>query len=104
MFAVVQIKGKQYKISPDDVLAVDRMEGTVGETVTLKNVLLFSSESGISIGTPEISDVSVKAKILEQGKGEKISVRRYKRKVRYRKARGFRAYETKLQITSISHA
>ena len=101
MFAVVQIQGKQYKVIKGDVITVERMEGATGESVSFDRVLLVSDKT-IKIGTPVVKGAVVKAKILAQEKGEKMEVRRYKSKVRYRKHIGFRPQITKLEIVSIA--
>lgn len=100
MFAIVRIGSKQYKVEPDQTLEVDRLEGKVGDTVKLGEVLLISDEKDTHVGTPVVKR-SVLAKILSQDKGEKIHVRRFKAKSRYRRARGFRPLTTKLTIVSI---
>lgn len=105
MFAVVKIGGKQYKVEKGMRLSVERLEGNVGDSVTLPHVLLLSGDGGeVDVGTPTVKGMSVTAKIVEQGKGEKIQVRRYKSKVRYRKHIGFRAQLTTLEITGIGKA
>lgn len=101
MFAVVEISGKQYIATPGETIIVDRIDGEVGETVTFDRIFLVSGEKKIEVGTPVVKGAKVTAKILEQGKGEKLDVKRYKQKVRYRKHIGFRAHETKLEIVSI---
>lgn len=101
MFAVVEIAGKQYRVSAGDVIDASYIEGKVGTILTFDRVLLVSDDKKTHIGTPTVKGVAVKAKIVSQGKGEKINVRRFKQKVRYRKSRGFRPLVTKLEIVSI---
>ncbi len=101
MFAIVTIAGKQYKVTKGDELTVDKLSGAVGDVVTFKEVLL-TSDGKTTIGTPTVTGAMVKAKIVEQLKGEKMDVYRYKSKVRYRKHIGFRPLQTKLEILSIS--
>lgn len=102
MFAVVEISGKQYIATPGETIIVDRIDGDVGETVTFDRVFLVSGEKKVDVGTPTVKNAKVTAKIITKGKGEKLEVRRYKQKVRYRKHIGFRAHETKLEIVSVS--
>ncbi|OGG03771.1 50S ribosomal protein L21 [Candidatus Gottesmanbacteria bacterium RBG_16_52_11] len=104
MFAVVRISGKQYKVAPKDTIEVARIQGEVGGTVDLPDVLMLMDNGKVTVGTPVVKGMSVKAKILEQGKGDKIDIRRYKNKVRYRRHRGFRSTTTKLSILSIGRA
>jgi len=101
MFAIVGIGGKQYKVSPKQVIVVDRLSGNVGDTVTFNQVFLTDEDGKTTVGTPTVPKTVVKAKIAAQGKGTKIDVFRYKSKVRYRKHRGFRPSITNLEILSI---
>lgn len=101
MFAIVEIQGKQYRVAVRDVIDASYIEGKEGSTLTFDRVLLVSDDKKNRIGTPTVKGVSVKAKIIAQTKGEKLNVRRYKQKVRYRKSTGFRPLVTKLEIVSI---
>jgi len=101
MFAVVKISGKQYRVSPQDIVDVDRVVGNEGDILNYTDVLLVDNEGKVLVGTPFVKDATVKATILKQFRGEKLHVRRYKSKVRYRKTTGFRASLTRLQIQSI---
>lgn len=101
MFATVVISGKQYLVAPDDTIVVDHIEGAVGDNIVFDEVLLYNDGKKITVGTPVVKGVKVSAKITSQEKGEKLHVRRYKQKVRYRKTTGFRAHETTLHIEKI---
>jgi large subunit ribosomal protein L21 len=101
MFAVVEISGKQYKIQEKDVLEVDHIPGSAGDVIKIEKILMVDDGKTTNVGTPYIEKAVVSAKILDQIRGEKIHVARYKSKVRYRKSRGFRASLTKLEIVSI---
>ena len=104
MFAIIKVSGKQYKVSPKDIITVDRIPGEIGETLTIADVLLTDDNGKVNVGTPKLTGVKVAAKIVSQEKGTKIDVRRYKNKVRYRKKRGFRAQLTKLEIINVGRA
>jgi len=101
MFAVISISKKQYIVSPGDIIDVGYIEGKEGDSVTVDGVLLFHDGKKTTLGKPFIKNLSVKAEIVSQKKGEKINVRRYKHKVRYRKSTGFRALLTGVKIVSI---
>jgi len=101
MFAIVDIAGKQYRVSGGDVIDASYIEGKAGTNLTFDRVLLVSDGKKMKIGTPTVRGVAVTAKIVSQEKGEKINVRRFKQKVRYRKSTGFRPLVTKLEIVSI---
>lgn len=102
MFAVVGIAGKQYKVTPGQRLVVQKLPDKVGKTVTLTDVKLFSDGKKTKIGRPTVAGAKVTAKVLTQGKGEKIDVRRFKAKVRERRHVGFRPLVTTLEIVDIS--
>lgn len=101
MFAVITIAGKQFPVTKGEEITVPHVAGEVGSTITIDTVLLVSDGAKTSVGTPHVSGANVTAEIVKQGKGEKLNVRRYKQKVRYRRSIGFRATETTLKITNI---
>lgn len=101
MFAVVETGSKQYKVAPGQTIKVDKLLGDENDTVTLEKVLLVSGEGGVVIGQPTVAGASVRATIVEQGKGEKIRVFKFKSKKRYRRTMGFRALITTLKIEEI---
>lgn len=102
MLAVVTISGKQYIVSKGDVIEVDRVNGKKGETLTFDSVLLIvDDKEKVKVGKPFVKGALVKATLVEEKKGAKIQVRRFKSKVRYRKTTGFRPLLTKLEITAI---
>ncbi|MEK7533601.1 MAG: 50S ribosomal protein L21 [Patescibacteria group bacterium] len=102
MFAVVRVGNKQFKVAPKDVIVVDKMAGSVGDTIQLPDVLLVHDEKKIEVGKPVVKGHKVTAKIIAQEKGEKIDIHRFKSKVNYRRARGFRAQLTRLEILSVA--
>lgn len=102
MYAVIKIGGKQYRVAEGDILAVDKLPNQVGEQIDFPEVLLMIDNNHVQIGQPTVSQATVKAKILEQLKGEKIRIARFKAKVRYRRLKGFRPLLTKIQIEKIA--
>ncbi len=100
-YAVVRVGGKQYKVSTGSIIEVDRQNVKLNEQVVFDDVLLFASNGKTKIGNPRVSDIKVKAKVLEQKKGKKIRVAKFKAKVRYRRVMGFRPQLTRLEITNI---
>lgn len=101
-YAVIKTGGKQYRVKAGDVLDVDKL--VADKEVVFGDVLLYVLNGTVKIGTPTVSGMSVKAKVLEQHKGEKIRVAKFKSKVRYRRVTGFRALLTKVQIEKIELA
>ncbi|MBP9822316.1 MAG: 50S ribosomal protein L21 [Candidatus Pacebacteria bacterium] len=102
MFAVIKTGGKQYKVAEGDVLMIEKLEVT-GDSVTFDEILLLADGDKVTVGKPMVSGAKVAAKVLiEEGKGEKKMVFKYKSKTRHRKKKGHRQPFTKVQITKIS--
>jgi large subunit ribosomal protein L21 len=98
MQVVVRSGGKQYRVEEGSVVTVDRLAGEPGGTVTLEDVLLIADGDRMEAGP---GGAKVTAEIVEQTKGDKIKVLKYKNKVRYRKLSGQRQLGTKLKIVKI---
>lgn len=98
MFAIVEIKGHQYKVQNGQIVVTEKINEEVGKEIDLKNVLLFYDGKDLKIGKPYL-DLILKGKILEHFKGPKILDFKYTPKKRYRKRRGHRQHYTKLQIS-----
>jgi len=100
MYAVIKTGGKQYKVSGGDLVKVEKLEGAVGDTIELNEVLMVGGEE-VKIGTPLLPGAKVKAQIVEQGKDKKVLVFRSKRRKNFRKKNGHRQPITRLKITGI---
>ena len=100
-YAVVKIGGSQYKVAEGDEIAVDKIDGEKGKSLTLEEVLLFVDEKKVAIGQPLVKNAKIKAEIVDQLKGKKIRVATYKAKSRYRRVKGFRSLLTRVKILSI---
>ncbi len=100
MFAVVQTGGKQYNVTLNDVLKVEKLENAVGDKVKL-DVLLVSDGDKTVAGTPTVKNAEVLAEVLAHGKGDKIVVYKYKPKKNERKKQGHRQPWTEIKIVSI---
>lgn len=101
-YAVVKSGGKQYKVSEGDVIEVDRLALEQDSKVVFNDVLLIVTDSGVKIGKPTVAGEKVEGKLLENIKGDKIRVSKFKSKVRFRRVNGFRASLSKVQIEKIS--
>lgn len=102
MYAIIETGGKQYRATEQDVLRVEKLDGNVGDAVTLSNVLMVSSEAGVRVGAPYVSGAAVTARVVRQGKGRKIEGFTFKAKKNQRKRYGHRQFFTELKIESIS--
>jgi large subunit ribosomal protein L21 len=99
--SIVECGGFQYAVSVGDVITVPLMEAEAGAEVTLERVLATIEGASSVFGTPTIAGVTVKAKVVEHGKGPKILVMKRKRRKDYRRKNGHRQPYTKLQIMSM---
>ncbi|USO01143.1 MAG: 50S ribosomal protein L21 [Alphaproteobacteria bacterium] len=102
MFAVIKTGGKQYRVTPGDVFTVERLPGVNGDAIEFSDILVISDGQKTHIGTPCVSGASVKARIINQERGEKIIVFKKKRRHNYRRKQGHRQNLTALQILEIS--
>jgi large subunit ribosomal protein L21 len=100
MFAVIKTGGKQYRVTAQDTLKVDRLAGEPGEIVQFGDVLMVGGDN-VTVGTPTIAGASVAAEVLEQGRGPKIIAFKKRRRKNSRRRRGFRAEFTLVRITEI---
>jgi large subunit ribosomal protein L21 len=100
-FAVVKIGGRQYKVSVGDQFDIEKEEGKKGDKLTFNEVLLTSKKGKISLGTPTLKGDKVEAKILDQKRGKKVRILKYKAKSRYRRRKGHRQEYTRIEITKI---
>jgi large subunit ribosomal protein L21 len=103
-FAVIRTGGKQYRVTPNSVLKVEKLEAEAGATVTFHDVLAVGSEAGLTLGAPTVPGASVSATVLEQARGDKIIVFKKKRRQNYRRKRGHRQRLTVLRIGEIATA
>ncbi|MBM4294132.1 MAG: 50S ribosomal protein L21 [Deltaproteobacteria bacterium] len=101
MYAIIQTGGKQYRVSPGDVLRVERLPGERGDEITLDQVLMVSDGQEFRVGVPLVENAAVKTRILQQGKAKKVVVYKKKRRKNYRRRQGHRQLFTALQIQEI---
>ena len=102
-FAVIQTGGKQYKISKDSLLSIEKMKGEYkkGDKVSFDKVLLVDDGKDTTIGTPYITGAKVNAEIVEIGRARKILIMKYKQKSRYLRRNGHRQPLFKVKILNI---
>lgn len=101
MFAIIETGGKQYKVQEGDVIYIEKLNGSEGESVTFDRVLAVSGKDGLVTGAPVLSGATVTGKVEKHGKGQKITVYKYKAKKNYRRKQGHRQPYTKVTIEKI---
>lgn len=102
MYAIIQTGGHQYKVAPGDTIEVEKLDAEPGAEVELAEVLFFSGDDGVQVGTPLVGGAKVIARVVSQGRGPKLTVFKYKPKKRYRRKNGHRQGITRLSIKEIS--
>ena len=103
-FVVIQIGGKQYKVTTGDTIIVNKLYGCdVADEIVLNKVLLLGTKDLTAIGRPLLNQIQVKAQVEEQTRASKVIVFKKKRRKGYKRHRGFRAEITTLRIKEISY-
>ena len=100
MYAIIATGGKQYKVSEGDVIKVEKLAAEPGETVTFDTVIAVS-DAALKVGE-DVSKANVTATVMEQGRGKKVIVYKYKRKTGYHKKNGHRQQYTQVKIEKIN--
>ncbi|OGL40997.1 MAG: 50S ribosomal protein L21 [Candidatus Schekmanbacteria bacterium GWA2_38_9] len=101
MYAIIETGNKQYKISEGDVIRVEKLEGNIGDTVEIRDVLLIKKDNETMVGSPLVKEAKIVGEIVETAKGKKVIVFKFKRRKNYRRKRGHRQYYTALKINQI---
>jgi len=101
-YAIVETGGKQYRAEEGKALTVDLLPAKIGDSVILNSVLMVVNDDKIEIGSPRLKGASLKTTVVDQIKGKKILVFKYKPKINYRRHTGHRQKYTKLLVESIS--
>jgi len=102
MYAVVRTGGKQHRVQPGERVKVEKLDGDVGAEVTLDDVLLIAGEGEPRLGRPVVSGAKVSAKIVAQGRGEKVRVFKRRKRKGFHKTIGHRQSFTEIEITGIT--
>ena len=100
MYAIIATGGKQYKVSEGDVIKVEKLAVEAGETVTFDQVIAVGGDD-LKVGE-DVAKATVSATVMEQGRGKKVIVYKYKRKTGYHKKNGHRQAYTQVKIDKIN--
>lgn len=101
MFAVIETGGKQYKVEPNQVIDIEKLEGDVGQRIVFDQVNLLRADTETFVGTPHVHGALVEGEILNQTKGDKVTIFKMKKRKGYHKKQGHRQLLTRLKITDI---
>lgn len=103
-YAVIRTGGKQYRVTPDAVLTVERLEAEPGATITFHDVLAISTDAGLTLGAPNVPGAHVTATVVEQSRGDKVIIFKKRRRQNSRRKNGHRQHQTVLKISAIAAA
>lgn len=101
MYAIVNTGGKQIKVSPGDLVRVEKLESPVGETIELGSVALVAKDDGLVTDADGLSNSKVMGTVVRHGKGKKVRVFKKKRRKGYQRTHGHRQHFTELRISDI---
>jgi large subunit ribosomal protein L21 len=102
MYAVIATGGKQYRVEKDGVLRIEKLEGEAGSTVEFSEVLLIADGDKITVGKPRVVGAKVSATIESHGKGDKVTIVKFRRRKHYLRRKGHRQQYTQVRVTGIS--
>ena len=104
MFAVIRTGGKQYRVTPELVLKVEKLEAEAGSTITFTDVLAIGGDAGLTLGAPVIAGATVTATVIAQDRLDKIIIFKKRRRQNSRRKNGHRQHVTVLRIAGINAA
>ncbi len=104
MYAVFRTGGKQYRASAGERVRIEKLTADVGAAVEFDQVLIVGEGADIKVGAPLVAGGKVSAKVVSQGRDEKIMIIKFRRRKHYRRTQGHRQAFTEVEITSISGA
>jgi large subunit ribosomal protein L21 len=102
MYAVFVTGGKQYRASKGDTLEVEKLPAAEGDSVEFTDVLLIGAGSNLKVGAPKVAGGKVKARVLSQGRSDKVSVIKFRRRKHYVRMKTHRQHFTLVEITGIT--
>ena len=101
MYAVIRTGGKQARVTPGEAILVEKLDGAVGESIELREVLMIGDEGATRVGTPLVEGARVLGTITAQGRGQKLTIFKMKRRTGYRRKTGHRQSYTEVRVDRI---
>jgi len=103
-YALIRTGGKQYRVTTDTVVTVERLEAELGATITFHDVLALGTEAGLVLGAPTVPGARVVATVVDQSRGDKVLIFKKRRRKNSRRKNGHRQHQTVLKISEIAAA
>jgi len=101
MFAIIRTGGKQYRVKPNDVVKVEKLDGVAGDTITFTEILAVGSDAGTTVGAPLVPGATVSATVIAQDRLDKVIVFKKRRRQNSRRKNGHRQHVTVLRVAGI---
>jgi large subunit ribosomal protein L21 len=101
MYAIIETGGKQYKVEEGSTINVEKINAPIGKEIELNRILMIAKDDDVIIGNPVIDSAKVIAQVIDQARGRKITIMKFKRRKHYKRKLGHRQYYTQLLIKSI---
>ena len=102
MYAVIKTGGKQYRVTPGEKLKIEQIPADIGAEIVLDHILLVADGDNLKMGRPLVTGASVQAKVLAQGRHDKVRIFKLRRRKHYQKHQGHRQNYTEIEITGIT--
>lgn len=102
MYAVISTGGKQYKVTQGEYLRVEKLDAEEGASVELDKVLMIADGDKVNIGTPLVEGGKVTVVVKSHGRGEKVTIMKFKRRKHHQKCTGHRQSYTEIEVTGIA--
>lgn len=104
MYAVIESGGKQHRVAVGELVELEKLNADDGKAIEFDKVLMVVDNGEVSVGKPYLQNVKVKAEVVDNYRGKKIRVLKFKRRKNYLKTQGHRQWHTKVKITAIEAA
>ena len=102
MYAVIKTGGKQYRVKEGDVLKIEKLELETGSAVDFDQVLLVANGEDVKVGAPLVDGAKVSAEVVNHGRGDKVTIIKFRRRKHSMKRQGHRQWFTEVKITGIT--
>jgi large subunit ribosomal protein L21 len=102
MYAVIETGGKQHRVTEGELIRVEKIEAETGSTIDFDRVLMVGEGETIKVGSPVVDGAKVSAEVVQHGRGDKVTILKFKRRKHHMKRQGHRQWFTEIKITAIN--
>ena len=102
MYAVIETGGKQHRVVEGELIKVEKIGAETGSTIDFDRVLMVGEGESIKVGTPVVDGAKVSAEVVQHGRGDKVTIVKFKRRKHHMKRQGHRQWFTEIKITAIN--